>query len=136
MEERQVEHCSLLRAVRRRPLARLGAVLALFAYIVVGLSPLWGPAAERNGIEVCTANGLRLIPADLPSSDAPSDKQNAKSDCPLCRIVAGFLLPSAVDGFQSVDFLEVAVVWPVSCCEIGSSFTGFDRLSRAPPALS
>jgi hypothetical protein len=136
MQERQVEHGSLLRAVRRRPLARFGAVLALFAYIVAGLSPLWGPTAERNGIEVCTANGLRLIPADPPSSDAPSDKQNAKNDCPLCRILAGFLLPSAADAVHSVAFFKPAVVWLDSCCEIGSSFRGFDRRSRAPPVLS
>lgn len=136
MQEGQVEHGSLLRAFRRRPLARFGAVLALFAYLVVGLSPLWGPAAERNGIEVCTANGLRLIPADLPSSDDPSDKHNAKNDCPLCRILTGFLLPSAADAVHSVAFNAPAVSWPDSCCEIGSSFTGFDRLSRAPPVLS
>ncbi len=136
MQERQVEQCSLLRAVRRRPLARLGAVLALFAYIVVGLAPLWVPAAERNGIEVCTANGLRIIAADLPSADTPSGKQNAKNDCPLCRILTGFVLPSAVNPVHSVAFIEPAVAWPDSCCEIGNSFTGFDRLSRAPPVLS
>lgn len=136
MQVRQAEQCSLLRAVHRRPLARLGAVLALFAYIVVSLSPLWVPAAERNGIEVCTANGLRIIAADLPSSGAPSDKQNAKNDCPLCRILTGFVLPSAVDAVHSVAFIEQAAAWPDSCCEIGARFTGFDRLSRAPPVLS
>ncbi len=136
MQVRQAEQCSLLRAVHRRPLARFGAVLALFAYVVVSLSPLWVPAAERNGIEVCTANGLRIIAADLPSSGAPSDKQTAKNDCPLCRILTGFVLPSAVNAVNSVAFIEQAVAWPDFSCEIGARFTGFDRLSRAPPVLS
>jgi Protein of unknown function (DUF2946). len=126
----------LLSAVGRHPVARASAVLALFVYVLVGLSPLWVPAAARGGIEICTAYGLQVIPADLPSSDSPADGTKPKVDCPLCRIQAAVLL---LPPNGSVPTAGQGVDVPVRLAPVRTStgqFAGFDHLSRAPPALS
>lgn len=125
-----------LRAVREHPFARSSAVLTLFVYILVGLSPIWVPAAQRGGIEVCTAIGLQVVPADLPSSGVPADKAKPKGDCPLCRIHTSFLLLPP-DGMPAAAGERTAVLVHFgSANTLGGPFAGFDHLSRAPPALS
>ncbi|MBK8175574.1 MAG: hypothetical protein IPK66_10030 [Rhodospirillales bacterium] len=131
-----MKHRGLLHALRLHPLARLGAVLALYTYVFIGLSPLWVPAVERGGIEVCTANGIQLIPGDQPFSGAPDGKQKPKKDCPLCRILTAFLLapvdcvPEAFDrGVSTFPHFHPSR-------DIAGLYAGFDHLSRAPPVLS
>jgi hypothetical protein len=124
---------SLLLAVRRHSAARLCAVLALFSYVLVGLSPLWVPAVERGGIEICTANGIRIIPADLPVPDDPASKPEPKRNCPLCTIQAAFLVPVAECAHEAVGRGQSSFVDPDPCCAIAGLFAGFDHFSRAPP---
>jgi hypothetical protein len=125
-----------LRAARRHPLARLSAVLALFCYALVGLSPLWVPAAERGGIEVCTGDGIRIIAEALPFSDAPDGKQQQKSGCPLCALQAAFLLPPAAGALEPFERRTSTFAPPVAAGDRAGLFAGFDHLSRAPPVLS
>jgi hypothetical protein len=136
MLDRPIEHRGLLRAVRRHPVARLCAVLALFTYVLVGISPLWVPAVEGGGIEVCTANGIRIIPTDLPISGAPDGKQQPKRDCPLCTIQAASLLPAADGAVKDFGDGASAFVLPPPAGIVPACFVGFNYLSRAPPLPS
>lgn len=136
MRDRPLEHRGLLRAIRRHSVARLCVALALFTYVLVGISPLWGPAVERGGIELCTANGIRVIPADLPVSGAPDGKQNPKRDCPLCTIHAAPLLTPADCSIEVFCRVASAVTCPEPSRVIAGVFAGFDHFSRAPPLLS
>lgn len=126
----------LLRAVRLHPVARLCAVLALFCYALVGLSPLWVPAVERGGIEVCTGDGIRVIVPVLPFSGAPDGKQQPKSGCPLCTVQAAFLLPPAACSLAILDPGVQAFAPAEAAGDSAGLFAGFDHLSRAPPVLS
>lgn len=136
MRHRPIERCGLLRAVRRHPVARLCAVLALVTYVLVGISPLWVPAIERGGIEVCTANGIRIIPAGLPFSDAPDGKPKPERDCPLCTIHTASLLLPAERAVEVFDHGPLACVLPTASRDITGLFADFNHLSRAPPLLS
>lgn len=136
MGHRPLEHRGLLRAVRCHTVARLCAVLALFTYVLVGLSPLWVPAVQRGGIELCTANGIRIIPADLPYSGAPDGKQKPKRDCPLCTIHATSLLLPGDCSILVFCPVASAVASPDPSRDIAGLFAGFDHSSRAPPLLS
>jgi hypothetical protein len=136
MRDRPTGHRGRLRAVRRHPVARLCAVLALLAHAVVGLSPLWVPAVERGGFEICTANGIVILPADPSSPGETPDQRDSKTDCPLCRIHADAPLPAAEQAVQAVAFAEPAFAPPGSSRHIAGRPAGFNRLVRAPPLLS
>jgi hypothetical protein len=136
MRDRPTERRGLLRAVRRHPGARLCAVLALFTFVLLARSPLWVPAVERGDIEICTANGIRIIPADLPVPDDPSSRLGPKQDCPLCTIQAAVLLPPAACTLEAFGDGVSIVALPNPSCDITGRFAGFDRFSRAPPILS
>ncbi len=136
MRDRPTGHRGRLRAVRRHPVARLCAVLALLAHAVVGLSPLWVPAVERGGFEICTANGILILPADPSSPGAPSDQRESQNDCPLCRVHADAPLPAAEQAVQAVAFGKAALAPPVSSHHLAGRPAGFHRLVRAPPRLS
>lgn len=137
MRHRPIEHRGLLRAVRRHPVSRSSALLALFVYLLVGLSPLWMPIAQRGGIEICTANGLQIVPAGFPSSGVPAEKSKPKADCPLCRIQASFLLlPPDCLPAAAVSEQATVRVRPGNARTVAGLTAGFDHLSRAPPALS
>lgn len=136
MKRRPEDRRGLVRSVRANPLSRLGAIFALLTYVLVGIAPLWVPALERSGIEVCTADGIRIISADLSTAGSTSDTRKGKLDCPLCAIQGAFLLPPAEgvlgystgDGRASIAILSHRIV--------AGLFAGFDHFSRAPPALS
>ncbi len=108
----------------------------LLRAFLVGLSPLWVPAAERGGIEVCTAYGLQVIPADLPSSGSRADKTKPKGDCPLCRIQASVLLVPSDGSLPTVGHGVAVSLLLAPARTIAGLFVGFDHFSRAPPALS
>lgn len=126
----------LLHAVRRHPVTRLSALFALLTYLLAGLSPLWVPAIERSGIEICTAGGLQVVPGDLPYPDTPAGQKSAKRTCPLCTIHAAYLLPPAERAIAPLGRAPSAVVHPDPAATFAGLFAGFDHLSRAPPVLS
>lgn len=124
----------LLRAIRVHPVARLGAVLALLTYVLIGLAPVWVPAVKQAGIEICTGDGVRIVPADSPLSGIPPDKPQPKGNCPLCTIQAAFLLPPADGPLQAVGDTASTFVRPDPARNSAGQFIGFDRLPRAPPS--
>ncbi|MFO1113156.1 MAG: hypothetical protein U1E35_04550 [Rhodospirillales bacterium] len=78
--------------MRLRSVTHLSTALLLLIYVLLGGLPPPVPAVDQSTVEICTASGLRIVPAaDLPFSNAPSSK--LKRDCPLCRIHAALLLP-------------------------------------------
>lgn len=126
----------VLRALRGDRVARLYAALALFSYILIGIAPLWVPAVESGGIEVCSAYGIRVVPSDAsPSGDADGGTADP-SYCPLCTIQSAFLLPTADRVVGGVGHVASAVVAGDTRVVLAGLFAGFDRLSRAPPLLS
>ena len=125
-----------LRAVGRSPFARAVAVFSLLAYVLIGIAPVWVPAVERGGIEVCTANGIRILPAPLPDSDPTADHQTAATKCPLCTIHGAFLLVPPACAVALVSRGRPTIVTPDRTREPSGLFAGFDHLSRAPPRPS
>ena len=136
MRDRPVRHRGLLRAFHHQPAARLSAILALFSYVLIGLSPLWVPAVERASIELCTANGITVVPVDLPYSGAPDDKQEPQRDCSLCTIHAASLLLPVESSIEPLGHITSAVTCADPSQNFAGLFAGFDHLSRAPPLLS
>lgn len=126
----------LLRDVRRHPACTSGAVLGLFVYLLIGLGPLWVPAVQRVGLEVCTANGLEVTAVSLPSSGVPAGKTKPKADCPLCRIQTAVLLLPPDGSLAPVDRSASRRLRPAPVATVAGPFAGFDHLSRAPPARS
>jgi len=107
--------------------------VALFAYAFISVSPLWLPAAERGGIEICTANGIRIIPGGSPFDDVPTDGQKQTGNCPLCLVQAGFLLPLANGAIEPVDHGQPQRPWITVDHDATRVFAGFHHASRAPP---
>jgi hypothetical protein len=125
-----------LRVLRRNTVARAVAVFSLLAYVLIGIAPVWVPAVERGGIEVCTANGIRILPAPLPDSDPTADHQTAATKCPLCTIHGAFLLVPPACAVALVSRGRPIIVTPDRTREPSGLFAGFDHLSRAPPRPS
>ena len=131
-----MKHRRALLAIRHSPAARLSAVLALLAHFLVGLSPLWVPAVERAGIEVCTASGTKVVPVNSSLPGTPSDEQTSAAQCPLCALHAAALLPAADCALESLVQECAAFSQSVPKRAISGLFDGFNHLSRAPPFLS
>lgn len=133
-KRKPLERRGLLRTIRRHPLSRLSGSLALLSYILIAFTPLWVPAVERDGIAICTGNGIQIIPAaDLPVSGLPADKPKTNKDCPLCRIQTTHVLVPIEFSFKTVDFSGMASGWFTSSETIAGLCAGFDHHSRAPP---
>lgn len=115
--------------------ARVLAGLALVAHLLVGLAPLWVPAAERGGIEICTVDGLRIVPGSLPVPDGDAGDRIAKA-CGFCVTnAAPVALPPLVVGAPPAGRTTTITERPAPTA-MAASPAGFDHLSRAPPRLS
>ena len=122
-----------LPSVRAHPAVQLGTALVLLIYVLLGGMPPPVPAADQGTVEICTARGLRVVPAaDLPSS-VPSAKPTR--DCPLCLVHAAFLPPPAPGSGQVAAADTAFVVRSEPAAPIAGLFPGFDHLSRAPPLV-
>ncbi|MFO1119501.1 MAG: hypothetical protein U1E38_05070 [Rhodospirillales bacterium] len=121
--------------MRLRSVTHLSTALLLLIYVLLGGLPPPVPAVDQSTVEICTASGLRIVPAaDLPFSNAPSSK--LKRDCPLCRIHAALLLPPVQGSLQAAAFGASTFPQPRSSPEIAGLPAGFHHLSRAPPLVS
>jgi hypothetical protein len=105
-------------------------------HVLIGLSPIWAPAVASEGIEICTANGIRLVAVPAPDLPSPSGKQKAEKDCPLCARHSAVLLPQATAALERRDDCVSRVLQPEDKPHLAGLFSGFDHLSRAPPHLS
>lgn len=126
----------LIRRVFHHPASQACVGLALLVHILVQLSPLWVPAVERRtGIEICTADGIRLVPA-IPDPGAPSGKKKPAGECALCALHnAGVLAPSAIALTPCTGhFVSAALAG--RDIDSGPQFAGANRRIRAPPVLS
>lgn len=133
-QERPKKHRRWPTAVGSRSV-HLSAALVLLIYVLFGASLPPTPAIDQGAVEVCTASGLRIVPAaDLPSSNGPSSK--TKRDCPLCRIHAALLLPPVQGSVQAARFGVSTFPQTRSSPEIAGLPAGFHHLSRAPPFVS
>jgi hypothetical protein len=112
--------------------------LALAAHLWIGLAPLWVPVAEQGGIEICTVDGLRIVPGDLPAPAGPGGS-------PAERIgkVCGFCLVHAAPVLTALVFAWLIAAPPAPAADpqptsgpAAAQAAGFDHLSRAPPVLS
>lgn len=125
-----------VRSFQRLPAARLLAAVALVLNLLVHLSPLWVPAVERGGIEICTAYGLTVIPA---GSEAPAGQRNgdgAAKACPFCSVHAAALLTPPTVGLPQTDAAATVDLSPPTESLATSLAAGFGHQSRAPPVLA
>lgn len=122
--------------IKRQSTTRALAALALLFNLLAHLSPLGMPAVERGGIEVCTAYGLTVIPADKSAPAPDPDHHERVKQCPVCAVHAAALLappmvalPLSVPHPRGLQPAERS-------SPLASLATGFDHLSRAPPVIS
>jgi len=74
----------------------LTAWTAAFAMLVVALAPVLSQMADRASgdvawLEICTASGIRHVPADAGSQDPADDGDRAAGPCMFCSLSAGVL---------------------------------------------
>lgn len=137
---------STLPSLTRRRLARLAALLALFALTFHGLLPLTHQVArqvqEANGIEqivLCSALGFRTIAMKdgAPVDPDPSDSAKISKSCPVCLSFAGLqpaVLPIAPA--PSMPVLAVTVLYGAAASSTLAQSSRQPQQARAPPALS
>lgn len=131
----------------RPNLARLAALLALFALTFHGLLPLTQQVARQvqaaNGIEqvvLCSALGFRTIAMKdgAPVDPDPSQSARISKSCPVCLSFAGLqpvlLPPGAVEPAQPV--VAVTVLYGAASQSTLAQAQHPPQQARAPPALS
>jgi Protein of unknown function (DUF2946). len=125
-----------LRSVTASSLARLVATLAFAVNLLVHLSPLWVPAVERGGIEVCAAYGLTVIPDGTAMPGRAHDQHTRLKTCPLCAVYAATLLvPTAAPLPWDGSRLDTPRTPDRSATHTARA-AGLDHLSRAPPSVA
>lgn len=116
--------------------ARLLVLLALLANLLVHLSPLWVPAVERSGAEICTAHGLVVVPNPGAVPAGQQEHQQRVKFCPFCAVHAAVALASTAALLPFIDAWHAAPLPYERSCVTTARVAGFDRLPRAPPLLS
>ena len=120
----------------RRAYRRFGAVLALAAVLLNALWPLASlanPRLQQAMVELCSAEGTRLVPVHGPAQDS-QQHDPALEHCPLCPPAGGSaFIPSTVVGLPpsvgGSDWTFVADERPVFALS-------YERpRSRAPPVV-
>jgi len=136
-----------LPSLSRPRLARLAALLALFALTFHGLLPLTHQVArqvqEANGIEqivLCSALGFRTIAMKDGAPVDPDPSQSAKisKSCPVCLSFAGLqpaLLPP-VAAAPAMPATSVTVLYGAASSSTLAQAQHLPQQARAPPALS
>ncbi|MBS4045179.1 MAG: hypothetical protein KG075_02475 [Alphaproteobacteria bacterium] len=131
----------------RPNLARLVALLALFALTFHGLLPLTHQVArqvqEANGIEqivLCSALGFRTIAMKdgAPVDPDPSRSGKISKSCPVCLTFAGLqpaLLPP-VAAAPAMPATSVTVLYGAAASSTLAQAQHLPQQARAPPALS
>lgn len=82
---------------------------AAFAMLVVALVPVLSQVANRASgdvawLEICTASGIRHVPADAGSQDPADDGDRAAGPCMFCSLFASVLpTPSRVLDLPAVQ---------------------------------
>jgi hypothetical protein len=124
----------LIRAALHLRLGRLGVFLALLVQLLVGVAPLWLPAVEQTGVQICTADGR--IPWDRAFPVAPSDTQKAAKACPLCILSSTSLIVPTEHCWQLFRPGTTDGVLREPHQAVPRSIIAFHHLSPAPPRLS
>jgi hypothetical protein len=122
-----------------RPAGRTLALLALLAHLLIGLAPLWVPAAEQGGIEICTVDGLRVVPGPLPGAPDPGDPSGGDDvgkACDFCLVHGAPVVAAlALAPLPPAAGPTATPAMPEAAAPIAGP-AGFDHRSRAPPPLS
>ena len=65
---------------------KITALLTLIAILMVSMGPLWISKAEAHlGIEICTAQGIKVISAETGENLPDSQKHDTLAPCFICH---------------------------------------------------